>query len=219
MEAADLAAGDLRGHGDMNQYDFDLIENQVTELEKLSSLEYVTVFSKKCRSYLELKVFWGLFFVIICFTQLNSLWLSIYVQILASLGLGLFIFWSVTRFHKVFQLLTFDSWVQRWVEKAAREEFLNHEVFATQNRTGILIFVSLLEQKVFVLADKGLKNHSTPGDWAELGKELAGILANTQNHAETFVSALKKISEKYSDKFPPCPKNPNELSNKTQIRN
>ena len=47
------------------------------------------------------------------------------------------------------------------VRQYAESVFLSRELFATGNRTGILVLVSLFERKVVILPDKGLRDQLT----------------------------------------------------------
>lgn len=47
------------------------------------------------------------------------------------------------------------------VRQYAESLFLSRELFATRNRTGILVLVSLFERKVVILPDRGLSDHLT----------------------------------------------------------
>lgn len=51
------------------------------------------------------------------------------------------------------------------VSLRAEAAFTREQVFATRDRTGILIFVSLLERKVRVLADSGIHAKAALGTW------------------------------------------------------
>jgi len=53
----------------------------------------------------------------------------------------------------------------RRVEQRAAEAFIAEEVFATPKRTGILIFLSLLERRVLVIGDAGINSRVAPGAW------------------------------------------------------
>lgn len=53
---------------------------------------------------------------------------------------------------------------QRIAQKAA-QVFIDEEVFNTRDRTGILLFVSLLERRVFVLGDSGINARVLQTDW------------------------------------------------------
>ncbi len=59
---------------------------------------------------------------------------------------------------------------------AARAEraFLEHEVFATRERTGILVFLSLFERRVVVRADRGIAAKVAQAEWDAV---VQGIVA------------------------------------------
>jgi putative membrane protein len=55
--------------------------------------------------------------------------------------------------------------MRRRVETRAAAAFLREEVFNTRERTGILLFISLLEHEVLVLADSGINARVKGGAW------------------------------------------------------
>ena len=59
----------------------------------------------------------------------------------------------------------------------ATQAFVEEEVFRTRDRTGILIFLSLFEHRVVVLADRGLDGRVTPREWEEV------VAGNRGGHA------------------------------------
>ena len=59
------------------------------------------------------------------------------------------------------------------VEQAAGREFLRHELFRTRDRTGVLIYVSLFERRVSVLADEGVYRAVAQEKWDELARAVA----------------------------------------------
>jgi len=54
------------------------------------------------------------------------------------------------------------------VEQRAYEAFLKEGVFNTQERVGILIFVSRLEHQVLVIGDQGINAKVKPEDWQHI---------------------------------------------------
>lgn len=74
--------------------------------------------------------------------------------------------------------------VRRWMageealeartRRRAAVAFLEQEVFRTGDRTGILLFVSLFEHRVVVLADSGIHEKVEQGQWEEISRRLAG---------------------------------------------
>jgi putative membrane protein len=106
----------------------------------------------------------------LAFHQFSELWLPIDVAILVLatasaflLGIGLARFIApVKRFFAGRAL------IDRRVSARASEAFLSEEVFRTRERTGILIFVSVLEHKVLVLGDSGINAKVEKSDWQDL---------------------------------------------------
>jgi putative membrane protein len=62
------------------------------------------------------------------------------------------------------------------VRQRARAAFLDEEVFRTRERTGVLLFVSLLERRVVVLPDRGIAARVPPAEWeAVVAAVVAGM--------------------------------------------
>ncbi len=55
--------------------------------------------------------------------------------------------------------------MDRRVEQRAAEAFMSEEVFATEKRTGILIFLSIFERRVLVIGDSGIHAKVRQDDW------------------------------------------------------
>ena len=61
-----------------------------------------------------------------------------------------------------------DDLLDRTVHHRAMRAFVEEEVFNTRDRTGILLFVSLLEHRIEVLGDTGINARVEPEDWADV---------------------------------------------------
>jgi len=73
----------------------------------------------------------------------------------------------------------------------ARDAFLREGVFDTEERVGVLIYVSMLEHQVLVLGDKGINEKVSQSDWDEVVKEVVkGIKSN--NIGNGIVNAIEK---------------------------
>jgi putative membrane protein len=59
------------------------------------------------------------------------------------------------------------------VRRRAAAAFLEQEVFQTESRTGILLFVSLFERRVVLLADSGIHQKVEDGEWESITRRLA----------------------------------------------
>jgi putative membrane protein len=67
------------------------------------------------------------------------------------------------------------------VRQRGLQAFVEEEIFSTRDRTGILIYVSMLERRVEVFGDSGINEKVQPEDWAHvvedvlLGMKSAGL--------------------------------------------
>jgi putative membrane protein len=64
--------------------------------------------------------------------------------------------------------------IEHRVEIRALAAFARHEVFKTRDRSGILLFLSLFERRVVVLADSGIHARVAPPEWDAL---VSGVVA------------------------------------------
>jgi putative membrane protein len=70
------------------------------------------------------------------------------------------------------RLFAGDPQMERRAAQRAAEAFLSEEVFKTRDRTGILIFLSILEHKVLVLGDSGINAKVKPEEWNDVVKRI-----------------------------------------------
>jgi putative membrane protein len=83
----------------------------------------------------------------------------------------------------------------------------------TRDHTGILIFVSLLEHDVEVLADKGINEKVPPGTWDEVvGIVTAGLKSGQRGDA--FCKAIERCGALLAEHFPRSPDDKDELPNR-----
>ena len=81
--------------------------------------------------------------------------------------------------------------INRAVGQRAAEAFLSEEVFNTKDRTGILLFLSLLEHKVVVLGDSGINAKVQQREWESIVKTIVdGMKAGTP--AAGLVDAIRQ---------------------------
>ncbi len=107
--------------------------------------------------------------------------------------------WLSSRSPRLRRALTPNKLRHRWVESAAHAAFFERGVHLTADRTGILVYVSLLEETAAVIGDRGIVTvvphdrwHSAIAKIAErvtVGADAAAIAAE--------ISALGDILEPY----------------------
>lgn len=87
--------------------------------------------------------------------------------------------------------LTGADTLDQSAHRRAMQAFLDEEVFATRDRTGILMFVSLLEHRIEVIADVGISEQVDPAAWSQIAESIRdGMSAGSL--ADGLVDGLKR---------------------------
>jgi len=137
--------------------------------------------------------------------------------ILIGLQLGLLVGWLASLFDGVARRLIGEEALDSRVEGRAAEAFVEEQVFATRDRTGVLIFVALFEHRVLVLADEGIDERVDATAWDDISDELAlGIRRGKP--APALIYAVERCAELLSEHGVTAPDSENELSNEPRFR-
>jgi putative membrane protein len=81
--------------------------------------------------------------------------------------------------------------MERRLHQRASEAFVAEEVFLTRDRTGILLFLSLLERRVLVLGDAGINQKVKQEEWQDVvATVVSGIRAGSP--VDGLVNAIQK---------------------------
>jgi putative membrane protein len=96
------------------------------------------------------------------------------------------------------------------VEEAAQVAFYREGLHRTRDETGVLVFISLFEQQVVVLADRGIQRKLAPDVWKEVVDiTVKGI--KDGRRADAVCRAVAKAGEILGTHFPPRPADTDEL--------
>jgi putative membrane protein len=100
----------------------------------------------------------------------------------------------VTDIHAIARWLIPEDHFDRAVRLRAEAAFLEEEVFATRDRTGILLFLALFERRAVILADEGIHRRVPQDTWQDLVDDMiAGIKAGRA--ADALVEAITRCGE------------------------
>ncbi len=110
---------------------------------------------------------------------------------------------------------------RRRAEEAVRERslasFIAEGLHYTRDHTGILIFISLFEREVEVLADQGINEKVPQGTWEEVVRIVSAGLKS--GHAcDGLCKAVARCGEILSEQFPRSPDDEDELSSQLITR-
>ncbi len=133
--------------------------------------------------------------------------------VLTTLGAGLVGALLATYVPPLQRLLAGGDLLDETVHRRALQSFVEEEVFATRDRTGILLFVSLQEHRIEVLGDTGINERVEPDDWAEIVERIRRGIRN-DNLTEGLVEAIGMCGRLLERKGVRIrPDDENELSN------
>jgi putative membrane protein len=118
-------------------------------------------------------------------------------------------------------------WIQRLLTTRADQalqvdsrsviEFYESNINRTKDATGILIFISLMECRAVVLADKAINDKVSKDTWRDVCDQLiAGI--KKKNLSQAICEAVLKCSEIMTPQFPIQPDDENELKDQLIIK-
>jgi len=102
------------------------------------------------------------------------------------------------------------------VRQRAMQAFVEHNLAGTRDRTGILLMISLLEQRVQVLADEGIHAKVPAGTWDAVVRLM---LERIRQGApiDGLVAGIARCGEILSKEFPKKPDDINEISDKLLV--
>jgi putative membrane protein len=98
------------------------------------------------------------------------------------------------------------------VAEAAFTAFHAHGLHDTRDKTGIILYVSVFERSVQVLADKGINDLVNPQAWEEVVAMVTdGIRAG--NPGQALCAGVTRCGEMLAERFPIKPDDTDELPN------
>lgn len=190
--------------------DAERISAAITEAERNTSGEIVAVVANQSSRYQHIPFMWAALLALIIpwplihFTWMNVQWIFL-IQLLVFLAL-LALAWH----PKVRMSLVPKSILRANTRRRASEQFLAQNLHTTTGRTGVLIFVSVAEHRVEIIADSGIDARVAKGTWQNVVDEFTAEIG-AGRPVEGFERAIKRIGEHLAEHFPPGAVDPNEL--------
>ncbi len=179
------------------------IAARVRALEEASGVEVVTVVVGKSDVYPE--IVWTAFalgaslaaLAAALFDALRPDWIqsgALLVQAVTILGVGAACALGTVALPRFARLFLRESRAALEVRQYAEVEFLSRELFATPQRTAVLMLVSLLERRVVVLPDRGFQGRVGQAQWDELVATMTAGLA-ISGTGPALIAGLDKLRE------------------------
>jgi putative membrane protein len=190
------------------------IANASRAAEARTAGEIVTVIAAESESYLWPAMFAATVIAFVVpglvapFITLVSSSDLFFIQLVALLALQIPLLVPRIRFALVPSSIKRDR-----ARRRAREQFVERGLHLTEGRTGVLIFVSVAERYVEIVADAGIAAKVEQTAWQTI---VDAFIADVRNDriARGFCSAVQQVGDILAAHFPSDAKNPNELPDK-----
>jgi putative membrane protein len=190
----------------------DRLAECVREIERETDAELVIVVRARSGSYRHVDylvgailAYAGLLFLLFSPWAFAHYWVAIDVALLFALG-----FYVSSRSDGLRRLLTSKKARADAVRAGAAAMFYEAGIANTASEMGVLIYLSLMERRLELIADRGVLKAAPPLEWNERMFELHK--AGHKPYLPTLLAALNDLGEMLKRCLPPTGTNPNELS-------
>jgi putative membrane protein len=137
-------------------------------------------------------------------------WVLIDTALLFALGA-----WVTSAVPWLRRALTRPARREAQVRAAAGAAFHEERVWTTRARTGILIYVSLMERLAVVIADHGIAAAVPAPDWNRIAARLRSI-GEMEEPSRALLEGLQELGTVLAAALPPTEDNPDELPNRVR---
>ncbi len=109
-------------------------------------------------------------------------------------------------------LVTPRRLMRKYAHRHASSQFLAVNTHGTGGRTGVLIFVSLLERYVEIIGDTAIASKVSHTEWQKIVDQMLPLLKE-QRLVDALVLGVEQCGDRLAEHFTPNSPNPNELPN------
>lgn len=189
----------------------DRIAATVSEVEKRTAGEIVVAEVVRSDGYADVRLFVVVVVGLLAASGLHFAWPALPVGLVLGVQLasGLAA-WGALLAAPLLRLALPRARAEQAVLHAAQLAFLEHGVFRTRDRTGVLIFLSALEHRVVILGDEGIHARVQDPGWSE----LAGVLVRAikeQRAGEGVCEVVRRLGDTLAQAAPIRADDTNEL--------
>jgi putative membrane protein len=210
----------LKGY--LTVVDLERIEGALTQAEKKTAGEIVPMVVRQSSAVGHVPMMLLLigFIVILILELINFAILRHAVPLWATALIPVMLFLFVRLlYHRpsVQRFLTLSEDRHQQVEERAVLEFLKNGLNRTQDSTGVLIYISMMERRAVVLGDRGIAEKLKPAVWNGIIDKLTHHMGRKEL-AEAICQAIEQVGDILSAHFPLQGTPRNELKNQLLIR-
>lgn len=199
--------------GFISDNDRQRIAEAIREVESKTAGELVTVIAREADDYYYIPTLWAALTALILPALVKVLGLEWTLLDNYGAQISVFLIGALLFRIPVLKYAVVPASVKRRrAMRLAREQFLLQNLHHTEGRTGVMLFVSVAERYVEVIADKGINDVVKPGAWDWVVAEFVARVKEGKV-ADGFVSAVEACGEHLTHHFPVQEGDRNELPN------
>ena len=187
------------------------LTNCVREIEKATDVELVLIVRARSGVYRHADYlfaaaisFLGLLFLLFSPFEFHHYWVAIDVALLFLIGV-----YISARSNAIRRRLTTTRSRETAVRTQAAAMFYEAGIANTSAEMGLLVYLSLFERRLELIADRGVLTGVPALEWNEIMFELHEIGRNPE--PETLQAGLAKLGALLAEHLPATGENPNEL--------
>ncbi|MBN1906659.1 MAG: TPM domain-containing protein [Deltaproteobacteria bacterium] len=204
----------------LNEQDREKIDNAVKEAERDTSGEIIPMVVSGSYHYPMSNVLGGIVFafplsLVLTYFLGGWLWIGHYnLWLFLGIIILLFILFyqMVKHTPNLKRFFISDKEIDEEIEEAAITAFFREGLYRTRDETGVLIFISVFEHRVQVLADRGINAKVKEGEWDAIVKMITEGIKN-KNQAEAICKAIGEAGRILKEYFPRRADDKDELKN------
>lgn len=201
-----------------SEQDKKIIEATIAEVETKTAGEVAVMVVDQSDSYPEAQVFSGVLFgsgVALALTEIffaESLWAFLPLAVFFATLIGV-----LSRFlPSLIRLMGSGQRMENMAQARALQAFYEKGLYKTRDDTGVLFFISLLEHRVWVLADSGIYSKISPDELQDYAHMVAQAIKEG-NVTTILCQEVRRVGEVLAHHFPIKNDDTNELSNKVIV--
>jgi putative membrane protein len=189
----------------------ELLAQVVREIEEQTAAEIVIVVRARSAYYRHadylcgaLLAFAGLLFALFSPFDFHTYWVPVDVALLFAAGA-----FACSRSNLLRRLLTREKFRAEAARGGAAAMFYEAGIANTHAENGLLIYLSIMERRLEVIADRGILKAVPPLEWNHVLFELQQV--GSRPEPESLIKALRELGTVLAKDYPATGENPNEL--------
>lgn len=197
---------------------FETLTKLVAEVEAKTSADIVVTVEPRSGNYRDVDFTVGAFAALIglaaaLYDPARHPEILILFDVVALFALGA---WISSAWPAVRRALASKRRREDQVRAAAESAFYDEHVGSTTSRTGVLIYLSLLERQLLVLADQGITNAVAANAWNACVVDLRR-LGGAPDPPKALLDGIRELGEVLAAALPASPGHEHELPNRPHV--